>query len=496
MKRFIVYTRYSLVLFMVGCIIGCTDVLEENPVSVVAPSNFYKTDSDFEAAINGSLRALFGGYGNFSNVPPHIISAGAEDTSSRAAAPSLNEFDTFQPTVNNNFARNMWIALYNSINVCNSLIANIDGATEVSDTNKRSYEGQARYIRALSYFYLTRWWGEVPIITFENQLDAANVGQSSVAAIYEVIVDDLTYAESNLPLTFEDRGRPTKGAAQIMLAEVYLNMAGWPLKDSSKYTLARDMAKKVIDSGIYSLEDEFLDLWLVANKTTNTEFIFAFYGSPFNGAGATSPVHQSMRPGEEGGFNTVLSEARFFYSFPEGPRKDATFWTVFADEANTTWEESAQGKPVIAKYRDGGVAASRDQGLVNGSAGEGFFVVNRYAEALLIYAEASNMAEGMPSQDALDALNMVRRRASGYDQSVYPDLLPGMAQQAFDEAVINERKWEFAFEVKRWFDLVRKEMVVSANIDLYPNVKEHNRLLPKPQTEVDLINGLEQNEGY
>ena len=203
-----------------------------------------------------------------------------------------------------------------------------------------------------------------------------------------------------------------------------------------------------------------------------------------------------MRPGEEGGFNTVLSEARFFYSFPEGPRKDATFWTVFADGAHTTWEDSAQGKPVIAKYRDGGVAASYDQGLVNGSAGEGFFVVSRYSEALLIYAEASNMAEGTPSQEALNAINLVRRRASGNDQLLYPDLSSGMTQQEFDEAVINERKWEFAFEVKRWFDLVRKEMVVSANIDLYPNVKEYNKLLPKPQTEVDLINGLEQNPGY
>lgn len=496
MKRVIIYLRYKIVLLVAIFAISCTDLLEENPVSIVAPSNFYKTDSDFRAAINGALRALFGGYGNFSNVSPHLISGGAEDVSSRAAAPQLNEFDTFQPTVNNNFARNMWVALYKSINTCNGIIANIDAGTEVSEINKKGYEGQARYIRALSYFYLTRWWGEVPVITYENQLDAANAGQSSVADIYEIIIDDLTFAEDNLPLTYGDRGRPTKGAAQIMLAEVYLNMAGWPIKDSSKYAMARDMAKKVIDSGIYSLEDEFLDLWLVANKLTNTEFIFAFYGSPFNGAGATSPVHQSMRPGEEGGFNTVLSESRFFYSFPEGPRKEATFWTVFADKAKTTWEESVQGKPVIAKYRDGGVAATRNQGLVNGSAGEGFFVVNRFAEALLIYAEAANMAEGTPSQEALNAINLVRRRASDNDLSLYPDLLPGMTQQAFDEAVINERKWEFAFEVKRWFDLVRKEMVVSANIDMYPNVKEHNRLLPKPQTEIDLINGLEQNPGY
>ena len=71
-----------------------------------------------------------------------------------------------------------------------------------------------------------------------------------------------------------------------------------------------------------------------------------------------------------------------------------------------------------------------------------------------------------------------------------------MSKQAFDDAVIAERNWELAFECKRWFDLVRKEKVVSANIDLYPYVDAHNMLLPKPQIEVDLIPGLKQNPGY
>ena len=128
--------------------------------------------------------------------------------------------------------------------------------------------------------------------------------------------------------------------------------------------------------------------------------------------------------------------------------------------------------------------------------GDGFVPITRYAEVLLIYAEAANMAEGGPSAEALEAINKVRRRAGGYDQSVYPDLPSGMSKAAFDDAVIAERGWELAFEGKRWFDLVRREMVVEANKDLYPNVSENNRWLPKPGTEVDLIEGLNQNEGY
>ncbi len=128
--------------------------------------------------------------------------------------------------------------------------------------------------------------------------------------------------------------------------------------------------------------------------------------------------------------------------------------------------------------------------------GDGFFPINRYAEVLLIYAEAANMAEGAPSAEALEALNKVRRRAGGFNPAVYPDLPSGMSKADFDAAVIKEREWELAFECKRWFDLVRKEQVVSANIALYPYVAEYNKLLPKPQTEVDLIPGLLQNPGY
>ncbi len=106
------------------------------------------------------------------------------------------------------------------------------------------------------------------------------------------------------------------------------------------------------------------------------------------------------------------------------------------------------------------------------------------------------MAEGKPSTAALNAINQVRRRASGNNQAIYPDLTTAMSQQAFDDAVIAERAWELAFENKRWFDLVRKELVVKANKDLYPAVSEKNMLVPKPQKEVDLIKGLKQNPGY
>lgn len=484
-------------LMTMALLIGCESDLEENPPSLVTPQNFYQTDDDFKAAINGAIKPLYGGWGGFDFNAPLILCSGAEDITSRPSSPELRQFDTFNPTLNYSGALGMWTRMYNTINASNGIIASIGTAEGVSEENRNAYEGQARYLRALSYFFLTRWFGEIPLITQDNQAEAINdeVGQSPVADIYALIVEDLSIAENYLPVTFSEVGRPTKGAAKTLLAEVYINMAGWPLKDASKYALARDKAKEVMDMMQYSLEPNFSDLWRVANKLTNSEFIFSLNGLSTN-AGAASHLHQGSRPGEEGGWNDIMSEARFFNVFPEGPRKDATFWTDFADEANTNWQDSNIGQPYIAKYRDAGAGASYEQGAVNSFNGDGFFVFSRYAEVLLIYAEAANMAEGGPSALAVDAINQVRRRASGNDTVLYPDLTTSMTMEEFDDAVIAERNWEFAFEAKRWFDLVRREMVIEVNQGLYPNVDEHHRWLPKPQTEVDLITGLEQNPGY
>lgn len=476
-------------------ITGCSKVLQEHPDSIISPSNFYKNDGDFKAAINGAIRPLFGGYGPFDFNGALLLCSGAEDVTSRPTAPELRMYDVFKPDLNGSNAVSMWTALYKTINATNAIVSNV-GASEISNENKALYEGQARFLRAFSYFYLTRWFGEVPIITSENQADATNVGQSKVADIYDLIISDLTFAENNLPVSVTDKARPTKGAAKAILSEVYLTMTGWPIKDASKYAMARDKAKEVMDMGVYSLEDNFADLWKVANKFSNSEVIFMFNGNAANGGANASHFHQGQRPGEEGGWNDLMSEARFFNEFPDGPRKDASFHTVFADADHTTWENSTIGQPYIAKYRDAGSGASAEQGVVNSFDGDGFFPIIRYAEVLLIYAEAANMAEGGPSGPALQAINQVRRRASGNNQAIYPDIQPTVTQEDFDKEVIAERAWELAFEAKRWFDLVRKEMVVEVNKSLYPYVDEHNMLIPKPGSEVGLVEGLNQNSGY
>ncbi|GAC1370272.1 MAG: RagB/SusD family nutrient uptake outer membrane protein [Hymenobacter sp.] len=494
MKKLAHYFLPSALLLATLALNGCAK-LDEAPESSISPVNFYKTDADFQAAINGAIKPWFSGYGAFDFNNALLLSGGSDDVTSRPTAPSLKAYDEFKADVNGFQAAQEWTLLYKSINACNLIIANLAQNTSISPASRSAYEGQARYLRALAYFHLTRWFGEIPIVTVDNQLTADKAGQATVAQVYQVIVEDLKAAETQLPLTFTEKGRPTRGAAKTLLAEAYLTMAGWPLKDVSKYALARDKAKEVMDGGQYSLEPSYANLWKVSNKLTNHEFIFLFHGTSTASWIEGSHLHVASRPGEEGGWDDMMSEARFFNAFPAGPRKDATFHTVFTDAAHTPWQKSTIGQPYMAKYRDAGAAATAD-GPVASFDGDGFFVMSRYAEVLLMYAEAANLAEGSPSAAALAAINQVRRRAGGNNPAVYPDLAPGLSQQAFDTAVLAERAWELAFENKRWFDLVRKEKVVEVNKALYPGVSARNQLLPKPQKEIDMIQGLKQNVGY
>ncbi|SNY99519.1 Starch-binding associating with outer membrane [Flagellimonas pacifica] len=459
--------------------VGCADIeLEENPPSLLNPNTFFTTESEFEAAITGAMRPLYAGYEGWDYGYPIILCSGAEDV--RSDADIFANLDRLNPNSQELTIAGIWKVLYQSISNVNAIIGNLGNAENISEERLGELEGQAKFIRALDFFFLVRWFGEVQLTTFENQGDVENLPQATVEEIYASIIADLKDAEAKLPDTFEQRGRPTKGAAKALLAKVYLTMTGWPLKDASKYAEARDKAKEVMDMGIYSLEANFNDLWLEANKLTNAEFIFAFYGSIAADGISGSHMHIASRHwgNGEGGWGDFYSEDRFFNAFPDGPRKDATFTSVFAD--GTSWEDAGV-QPHMAKYRDAGDTVNDD--------GEGFNVVLRYADVLLMYAEAANMAEGGPSQAALDAINEVRQRAG------LTPLSSGMSQSDFDGAVIEERNWELAFEANRWFDLVRKEMVIEVNQDLHPNVSENNRLLPKPAAQ--LIPGiLEQNPGY
>lgn len=474
-KNTIVFSFSSLItLFIVSCV-----DLNENPPSDLSPENFYSSESELNSALTGIARALYSDWSGFDYGYDLLLASGAEDVKSEADI--FKNFDKLIPNDREIVIRDYWRKSYEAISNANTLIAKLQNAKDVPAEKLDQIEGQARFLRAFTYFYLVRFFGPVQVTTYENQNSIETVKQSSVVEVYDAIITDLSIAEEKLPVSFPEKGRATQGAAKTLLAKVYLTMAGWPLNDHSKYLFARDKALEVMDPEHrfgygYDLEENYADLWKQSNKLTSKEFIFTFYGSIAEGVSAGSHMHQATRfwGNGESGWGDYHSETRFFESFPDGPRKDATFTSVFAD--GTSYIE-ANVDPYIAKYRDAGRTIY--------TSGEGFRPILRFADVLLIYAEASNYVNNGPNAFALEALRRVRSRAGLQT----PD---NMTQAAFDRAVLDERAWEFACEGDRWHDLVRRERVVGVNIDEHPAVKATARLLPKPGTEI--IPGiLEQN---
>lgn len=470
MKTNNVIIKLSTLCFLFFLAVSCVD-LEENPPSDLSPTNYYSSQDELDAALTGVAKSLYSGWCGFDYGIDLVLGSGAEDISSEASV--YVNFDRLTPTDVETPVRDFWTEGYKTISNANAFIANMGNARDVRKETLDQMEGQARFFRALAYFYLVRFFGPIQVTTYETQFDIANIVQSTVEEVYtDAIIPDLLIAEEKLPVSFPEKGRPTRGAAKALLAKVYLTMAGWPVnKPGTYYPLSLEKASELMEGSEYgyALEKDFADLWTQKNKLTSREFIFTFYGSIADGGASGSHMELAVRywGNGEGGWSDYFSETRFYDAFPDGPRKDATFTTVFAD--GTTFLEAGT-QPHIAKYRDGGNRM--------GHSDEGFRTLLRYADVLLIYAEAANYVNNGPTAKALDALNRVRTRA-GLD--AYP---AGMTQMQFDRAVIEERAWEFACEGDRWHDLVRREMVVEANIGLYPNVRETARLLPKPGTQI------------
>jgi hypothetical protein len=264
-------------------------------------------------------------------------------------------------------------------------------------------------------------------------------------------------------------GRASATAAKTVLADLYLTWAGWPVKDTSKNTLAATKAKEVIDMGYHSLLP--IDkLWLLENANSR-ESIFSVQFSKEedhrNGHPAATSFHMAR------GWSDMYPELQFFNDFPAGPRKDATFVTdipnrgfsggkiITKTPSTVEWSVSQRFHPMYGKF-----TASEDLTVVGRTMGYRPIEVYRYAEVLLIYAEAK-AASGSIDASVLRALNQVKRRAAGLDPS-FADPSVDVITASVDD-IVTEKGWELAAEHKRWFDLIRTETLEDAIAKRDPN---------------------------
>jgi hypothetical protein len=503
-------TRLIFLSIIVGTTISCE--LKENIEGVLAADSYFNKVQDLDATVAAAFNAInVGVQGKVSSHQYSIPLMGSDDITTHPAlnkAPS-REYDQFNAT-SININDYTWSRSFKCLLVANVVIEN---ASKISgDINAiNAVVAMAYFLRAFCYFDLVRAYGNVPLIL--SSTPDLKVARTDFKNIYEQIISDLKFAETWLGMKDSSRpGKPTKWAAKALLAHVYLTMAGWPVKDQSKYALARDKSKEVIDGGGYSLTPNFADFFKLTNNN-NAETVFAFqncfecgvnYANIFTG--------RPYNPADDGaGTNDVFAEINFFNKFPSGPRKTATFMTAVGTK---TWRQFLTKHPHYAKWRSGTVSGGDGADPKNSSR---TMPIIRYPHLLTMYAEAQAMADGTPNTNSYQYVNMVRRRAQGLPvatPNISVDLVPGLSASAFRDSVVQERAWEFAGEWTRWHDLVRLEKVAAANANKYvdktdPTIydlvplraiatlpKEQYYWIAIPKSEIDLNPNIVQNSGY
>ena len=484
---------------------GCRNWLVEEPQSFFTPDDFPTTEADLKIALGGIDDWYTGGQSQayFHRGWPMLTEVPSDQTVAQSASDSRYAQDSYTLNASNEWLWRVWRQIYGAINQANVLIARIPQMTQVSQDVKDRYLGAFKFHRAFNQFNAVRVWGSVPLMMRPTTefATATQITRAPIAEIYDSIALDLEDAATLLPLRWPDAatpddGRPTRGAANAMLADVYLNMSGALVQENHWADAAR-AAKAVIDSKAYSLVLNFADLWLIKNKN-GPEHI---YSIQFGGLKRNLFTSQS-RPsgiGVESGINYWYSTPDFMTTFSDSDaRKKPTFLTQVTVGTTTYRYDTLPGffgdkrprfpkpMPYYGKFYDANGSIANNNGRTDLN-----WPIYRYAEVLLMFAEAENEANG-PTADAYSAVNQVRARAK-------LPALAGLSQDQFRDAVHQERSWELAFESKRLFDLKRWGTfysVLSQDPVAKIGVQSFMVFLPIPQREIDLDPALGQNTGW
>ncbi|MGB3848720.1 MAG: RagB/SusD family nutrient uptake outer membrane protein [Tunicatimonas sp.] len=474
--------KYAFLLS--GLLLGatsCSDFLEEDlSAQITSDSDALQNEAGLTAALAGTYKPLtYTWNSGLGNASTQAVLMGGDDLTTHKASnkADFREFDQFLVAQQNGRLPFVWGGAYKSIQGANNIIASYESATGDAAVIQQ-IAGEAFFLRAYNYFWIVRLWGEGPLLTDSHIFteEILSVQSSSAAELYEQIIVDLLKAEELLSDTKPASGRANKGSAKAVLAEVYLQMTGFPLNDASKYPLAAAKAKEVIDNQDtygFALAENFGDLWDVEVDSRSEEvFALNFWaGEWWNG----NAVYGSpARPGDAGGWDDYFAEIAFFEEFPEGVRKEETFMTGLGD--TLVWQNFATGRPYYQKL----------QGPNNDWLNALSLPLERLAETYLVFAEAQMMATNNPSDpEAVEAVNKIVRRANGL-----PIDTPAPAVDlttVSQERIVQEKAWEFAGEYTRWFDLVRLQMVdevlAKKNSDDLQPLGEIRYFLPLPASE-------------
>lgn len=457
--------------------VSCSRMLEENPESYISEHQFFQTKEDADA----SVLSIYSYLTNNHSRNMYILTATTTDEGgvSPGGADPLKDY-TFD--ANHGTISEFWQNHYRVITRANVSLAGIP-TIDMDETLKNSLLAEARFLRAVAYFRMVQFFGKVPLVLVPiKSAENTNIHRSSVDSIYNQIIEDLTFAESHLPKynnTVE--GRPSVPAATGMLTKVYLTRGNWDKaveKAEAFFSNHKD----------FQLMDKFSDVFTPETQPNKENIWVLNFKAGLPGDQQFELKYYLPRdlPGARG-LSRYLPTAAIYNSYQTGDlRKDWTFFTSY-----TTGGRTYTFPPHWHKFMDYRTLSNTDDNDTD-------VPLIRFADMLLMYAEALNEKSG-PVTAAYDAVNAVRRRAYGIKvPSPAVDLQPALSKDDFRKAVWQERKWEFAGEWHRWFDLKRTGRLLSTVAQFVgKEVDSRYDLFPVPQREMDINTSLKpQNPGY
>ncbi len=474
MKNYIIlYKKFCIISAILLVATTSCKKLNETPKSFATPENFYTTPAQIEAVFASSMNTLWDSWTNYS----YGMSVFRND----------DQLDGGDLNITENWGSGFWSAHYKAILNLNAAIKalNIGNLEGIPQSDMDVLMGQAKMLRAYNYFMLVRMFGDIPLITesIEDPIHA-EINRATTAEVYNLITADLLEAVAKLPASWPSaqRGRPAADAAKGLLAKVYLTMASYPLNKTENYQKAAEMAAQVILSGRYSLVPDVHEVFSL-NTKYGPEMMWSF-NSNYEDLATDPQIWTDMD-----GWGDFSADPVWVGNYPDQPRKYA-YVQVVSKEGDNYLDIGAL--PGIKKY-----LYDTDDDYESGRS-----VVNipilRYADVLLIFAEADNLANNGPTQEAVDAVNQIINRANGnINNPGDPLATPGMSKEDFDAKVIQERNLELCFEFDRWFDLIRKHILKEMNNpEVQQNFSEEDYLFPIPSDDIRLNPALTQNPGY
>ena len=474
--------RFLLLLsfFALG---SCKDgFLNLTPISETNDLNFYRNAEDMLNAVNAAYASLQ--FDGLYSQGLYAIGEGISDNTEILDAQSgidISQLDAFTTLSNNGIVNTTWNDHYRGILSCNTVIDRSEGVT-MDQQLKDRYVGEVKFLRALMYFNMVRIFGDVPLILKETT--DVSVGytfsRNPVNEVYDQIIKDLQEAEQKLPVSYTGNniGRATSGAAKGLLAKVFLTQKKW--------NEAAAKTKEIIDAQTYDLLPSYADIFKINNKN-NKESLFEVQYKK-GGYGLGSPFNNRFAPRLAGVAVTTIG-AGSGHNLPTADMNKAYEAGDLRKEVSMAQGYTSAGKfvdaPFIKKYLDPAPFAANDA--------DNNWPVLRYADVLLMRAEALNEIGYAADGEAFTLLNRISKRAGLAEKKSQ-----AIATQAdFRLAVENERRVELAFENHRWFDLLRTDRAITVMNAKGFNVQPFRLLLPIPLTQIQINpDKIKQNPGY